>query len=416
MAKHKFNWTPVGTQYEFYQDDLTKFLHMSGGYGSGKSKTLCYKLLKLSYQNRPHAGGLVVPAYSDFTRDVKVAMEDIFHESKIKAEYHGSEHRYKLPWSRGYMYVATAEKKIRGPNWSYAGINELTLISMERYREVIGRVRIKGASNPQIVSSGTPEGLASEYYEAFVEKPMKNSRILYMDTRDNAHNLEDGYIQSLFDTYPTQLIDAYLKGLWVNLSGNRFYFAYDPKNNTKHTKVNPDLGYIASMDANVDPFCCAIWQMQGRKFVGIDEIVLEGGDGYKIENMIQAMAAKGYGPSNTTICPDPTFKNRNVIGKTLAQILKDTGFQVHMKNTAPRMRERQIHMNNLFEKGIIEVNPITQPKTNKDFMAVEVDKITFEKLKTNPKLTHLSDGADYMVDVYMPFNGHKAANYTTNIR
>ncbi len=416
MRKFRFKWNPVGTQYDFYKDDTTKFLHMSGGYGSGKSKTLCHKLLKLSKLNAPYPGGLVVPSYSDFTRDVKVALEDIFHESNINAEYHGGEHRYKLPWTKGYLYIATAEKKIRGPNWAYAGINELTLINLERYREVIGRVRIKGASHPQIASSGTPEGLASDYYEIFVEKPWKDSRILYMDTRDNAHNLNPAYIQSLYDTYPAQLIDAYLKGLWVNLKGNRFYFAYDSKLNEKQNKPREHQNFIAAMDMNVDPFCVSIWQLWGNKFVGMDEIILEGGEGYKVENMIAAMQARGYGPINTEICPDPSAKNRNVTGKTVAQILKDAGYKVNMKPAAPRFRERQINMNNLFEKQLIEVNPVTQPKTKKDFMAVEVDPITFEKSKSNPKLTHFSDGVDYMVDIYAPFNRHKAATYTAGIR
>lgn len=416
MKKIKFNWHPVGAQYDFWRDDDTKFLHMSGGYGSGKSKTLCHKLLKLSYLNRPYAGGLVVPAFSDFTRDVKVAMEDIFHESNIKAEFHGGEHRYKLPWTKGYMYVATAEKKIRGPNWAYAGINELTLIKMERYREVIGRVRVKGAPNAQIVSSGTPEGIASEYYEIFVEKPWNNSRIVYMDTRENEHNLNPEYIPNLLASYPRQLIDAYLKGLWVNINGNRFYFAYDSQKNDRQTKADPYLPYIVAMDMNVDPFCASVWQRQGSKFVGIDEICLEGGEGYKVENMIDALEARGYGPANTQICPDPTAKNRNIIGKTVAKILEDRGYQVHMRPAAPRFRERQINMNNLFEKQIIEVNPVTQPKTRKDFMAVEVDSITFEKNKSNPKLTHFSDGVDYMIDIFMPFKGHKTGNYTTKIR
>lgn len=416
MKKLRLKSEFVGAQHDFMDDLTSKFLHLSAGYGFGKSRTLVYKVLLLSYLNKDMPGGIVVPSYTDFTRDVKIAFEDVFNENNIQADYHGSEHKYKFPWTKGALYVATAEKKIRGPNWAYAGINELTLISLERYREVIGRVRIKEAQYPQICSSGTPEGLASDYYEIFVEKPWAGSRILYGDTRENEHNLNPGYIQNLYNSYPKALLDAYMKGLWVNLQGNRFYFAYDPIKNDKQNKVRDDLNYIAAMDMNVDPFCVSIWQHVGNKFVGIDEIALEGGEGYKVENMVAAMQTRGYGPINTVVCPDPSAKNRNVTGKTVAQILKDAGYQVQMKPAAPRFRERQINMNNHFEKGLIEVNPVTQPKTKKDFMAVEVDQITFEKSKANPKLTHFSDGVDYMVDVYAPFNKHKAANYTTQIR
>jgi hypothetical protein len=407
----------VGAQWEFMNDLKTKFLHLSAGYGFGKTRTLCYKLLDLSIRNAPHPGGLVVPSYSDFTRDVKVALEDIFHENKIDAKFHGAEHSYKLPWTKGKLYVATAEKKIRGPNWAYAGINEVTLISLERYREVVGRVRIKGADFPQIVSSGTPEGIASEYYAIFAENPWANSRILYGDTRENAHNLEPTYIQSLLDSYPKQLIDAYLKGLWVNLTGNRFYYSYDSKNNEQENKPDENLPFLIAMDFNVDPLTCSIWQQWGNKFIGIDEIVLEGGEGFKTENMVKALAARGYDKRNSVICPDPAGKNRNTSGKTDVEILRDNyGFTVHVKAAAPRFRERQINMNNLFEKGRIIVNPVTQKWTKKDFIAVECDPITLEKVKKNPKLTHLSDGVDYMIDIYSPFNDHRSRNDVYKLR
>jgi hypothetical protein len=73
-------------------------------------------------------------------------------------------------------------------------------------------------------------------------------------------------------------------------------------------------------------------------------------------------------------------------------------------------------MNNLFEKRRIVVNPLTQPKTKKDFMAVEIDPVTLEKIKKNPKLTHLSDGVDYMVDIFAPFNDHRTQNTVARIR
>lgn len=416
MSKIVLDPVLVGAQHDFIDDDYSRFLHLSAGYGFGKTTALCYKLLLLSMANRPYAGGLVCPSFPDFKRDVLPVLEDILAKHSIPYMYHGTDHWFRFPWSKGRVYVATGEKKLRGPNWAFACVNELTLLPIERYREVIGRVRVKGASVPQIASSGTPEGLTSEYYQIFVEAPWKGSRCLYGDTRENAHNLDPNYIQNLFNTYPKQLIDAYLKGLWVNLQGNRFYFSYDPKTNDKQTKAELHAPYICAMDMNVDPFCVSIWQRKGNKFIGIDEIVLEGGEGYKVENMIAAMEARGYTPENTTICPDPSAKNRNVTGKTVAQILKDHGFSVHMKPAAPRFRERQINMNNHFEKGLIEINPLTQPKTKKDFLAVEIDPITFEKKKDNPSMTHLSDGVDYMVDVYAPFNKHKSAIYQTKIR
>lgn len=412
----KITYRPVGAQKEFFNDDATKLLHLSAGYGFGKTTALLYKLLKLSRLNFPFHGGLVVPTYTDFKRDVMPAFEGIFDKHKIRARFHGSDHYYNFPWTTGRLYVTTAERKIRGPNWAYAGINELTLISTERYRDVIGRVRVKGAKAPQIVSSGTPEGLASEYYELFVERPMTGSKILYGDTRENAHNLDPGYVDMVLASYPKALADAYIRGLWVNLAGNRFYFEYDPARNDKENKVRNDMQFICAMDFNVEFLSASIWQYHGGIFHGLDEIVLEGGEGYNVENMIRALEAKGYGPYNTVICPDPAGKSRNTSGKTEVEILENAGYIVKTRAAAPRFRERQINMNKLFETGKILVNPKTQPKTKKDFMSVECDPHTLEKVKTNKKLTHLSDGCDYMVDIYSPFNDKRTINHIERLR
>lgn len=407
MSLLEINAKLVGAQYDFYHDDETRFLHLSGGYGSGKTTVLAHKLLKLSILNAPYDGGLVVPTFADFKNDFLPVMEGILNDNGIDFEYHGTDHKFKFPWSKGFLRVFTADKKIRGMNVAYIGINELCLISKDRYLEAIGRVRIKQAKFPQVVSSSTPEGYASPYYSIFVENPWKGSKILYMNTMENEHNLDPNYIQSLRNSYPKQLIDSYLHGLWVSLSGNRFYYAYDP---TKNDKINaPDYSdqFYCAMDQNVDPFCSSIWQRAGNKFIGIEEIKLSGGDGFRVENMTAALKARGYTGRNTIICPDPTAKNRSVNGAPVREILEREGYQVIMRNVAPRFRERNINMNKHFEKGLIEINPKTMIGLKKDLIAVEMDQVNFEKVKTNHDLTHFSDGLDYLVDVYSPFNSHK---------
>lgn len=416
MRTYKASTELVGSQWDFIQDTSTKFLHLSAGYGFGKTRTLCYKLLQLSKMNYPHPGGLVVPSYTDFSRDVKVAMADILDHHKIRFKYHGGEHWYKFPWTPGKLYVATAEKKIRGPNWAYAGINELTLISLERYREVTGRIRIKDAKAPQIASSGTPEGIASEYYSIFVENPWKNSRCLYGDTRDNAHNLEEGYIQSIIDSYPAALVDAYIRGLWVNMAGNRFYYSYDPMKHDKANEADWSTYFHASMDLNVDPFCVTLWQERANRLVAVDEIILEGGAGYRTENMLDAMGQRGYTANNTFIYPDPSSKSRNTRGAPDAELMKQRGYNVRVRSAAPRFRQRQLNVNNRFDKMQLEIHPTKTPKLKKDLLAVETDPITFEKVKKNPQLTHSSDGMDYMIDILMPFTDHRSKVSTHTIR
>src|SRR6266576_2573685 len=109
-------------------DRKTKLLHLSTGFGGGKTYILCHKLLQLSAANRPHPGGLISPDYQDFKRDVLPEMEKILTDQDVEYNYHKTDHYFTFPWTPAPLFVMSADKKIRVPNWSYAGINEVTLI------------------------------------------------------------------------------------------------------------------------------------------------------------------------------------------------------------------------------------------------------------------------------------------------
>ena len=406
IQKLKLEITPNKHQKEFLDDMFTKLLHLSTGFGGGKTHVLCYKMLMLSYLNRPHPGGLVVPDFRDYKKDVLPEFESILEKNNIKYHYHQTEHYFKFPWSRGRLYVVSAEKKLRGPNWAYAGINEVTLIPLVRYKEVLGRVRLKGAKCPQIVSVGTPEGFASEYYDYFFEHPPRNFRVIFGSTDDNKANLHDDYLSLLDDAYDKKMQDAYRRGLWVNMTGSPFYYSHNPVKNWDKT-LNPQMGdqYHIAMDFNVDPFCASIWLYDGFSIYGVGQIKLVGGEGYSTYNMIEAMKARGYGPHNSIIYPDPAGKARSTKGIPDIKILEQAGYTCRVRSAAPQFRRRQLNVNNLLDKSRIKFNPDLMPDVRKDFEAVEQDIVTLEKKKDNVNLTHFSDGVDYLCDILFPFSG-----------
>lgn len=426
MATYKI---PYGTgknkhQKEFDEDLTTKFLHLNSGYGGGKTFALVQKGLKLSYLNRPYPGGLVVPSFRDYKRDVLPIMEDVLDQAKLidKCRYHKTDAYWQFPWTPGKLYVASAETKLRGPNWAYALINEITLMPWERYREAVGRVRIKNTPNPQIASVGTPEGTASDLYEHFVLNPMERSRIIYGDTRDNAANLASDYIKSLMDSYDPIALKAYLMGLFINMNGHQFYYALDPNKNYDDTIVEDATApVLVTMDFNVDPFCVSLWQRHWNKerdwveYHAFGEIILQGG--HQTEHMARALIERGYTPERTTIFPDPHGKSRSTQGNPDVVTLMHAGFkQIRTANVAPQFRRRQLGVNNLLDKARIKVNPKKCPWLKRDLEAVEQDPVDYSKLKKNPKLTHSSDGMDYMLDLLEPLSGAKPKSGSTRIR
>jgi hypothetical protein len=432
----KIRYVRVPHQAEFHDDITSKYLHLSTGFGGGKSYSLVMKAFQLSRLNQGIPGGCVVPSIADYKKDLLPLFEQILDENRVRYRYHKTDKWFCFPWSSGRLYIVTAEKKIRGPNWGYALGNEITLIPYERYKEVIGRVRIKSAPVPQIASSGTPEGTGHWLYEQFIETPLPRSRIVYGDTRANAANLSDDYIRALEESFDPVMLDAYLRGLFVNMKGSRFYYAYDPaRNDNAQLEAIAGLETHVSLDYNVAPMVATLWHvvsvMNGNgvpvldsfgrpllKAVAYDQIVID--DGADIHRMSRALFGYGLDPETTTLYPDPAGRARNTAvegAKSNNTILKECGWhRIKVRSSAPRFRARQLGMNNLLARGLIQLNPKTCRALKKDFEAVEQDSATYEKIKENPKLTHASDGADYFIDLVFPLSGHKPENRSVTIR
>lgn len=365
------------------------------------------KAFQLSFINKDIPGGLLCPTYGDFKRDVLPLIEEILGDHKIKHDFVNM--KFRFPWSKAPMYVVTGKQKIRGPNWGWGVINELTLIEYVRYREFIGRVRLKRSVCPQIASCGTPEGYGSDYYEHLIEKPFSpNIKVVYGSTRANAHNLSEDYIPSLTASFDKVMLDAYLEGLFVNMVGNRFYYAYDMKNEDRDIPSfdGEETVYIA-MDFNVEFMTSTVWRYDGRMLRGIDEIVIP--NNAQTEAMCKEMKRRGYLPDNSILFPDTAGKSRKTTGKPDIEVLKQEGYRdIRYKNAAPQFRVRQLNGNNLLEKKIVKINPDKMPHMKRDFMAVTQNTMNNEKIKDNAKLTHASDGFDYMVDLLFPFSGRRS--------
>jgi hypothetical protein len=164
------------------------------------------------------------------------------------------------------------------------------------------------------------------------------------------------------------MIQTFRDGLWVNMTDNLFYYSYNPRINHDETIVREDWDqFHVSMDFNVDPFCATIWGYDGYSLSGIDQIELKGSDGYRTENMIQALVARGYRPNNTVIYPDPAGKARSTKGLPDVTILRNAGYEVRVKSAAPSFRSRQLNVNNLLDKGLIKFHPLKCRGLKKDF-------------------------------------------------
>jgi len=401
-------WDMLPGQKKCWENDHSETILFSSGLGSGKSHVLVKKLIKYSVINKGIAGGLLVPNYSSFKRDIHPLMIQITEEMGLVQgkhwQYNQMDKTYKFIWSSAPLYVFTAENAIAGPNLGWGGINEHSLIQYERVKEFLRRIRIKNVPLKQKFMAGTPEDVFG-WLEDFValqkdlnEKNPNAFAIVYADTRENIF-IDDAYRAHLEAMLDSEALRVFASGEIIRIGGNYFYYAFKTeKNVSDEAAYNPDALIYANLDFNVGRMAATLAHKHDAKtFHFFDEIYLQGNSG--TGEMASAISSR-FSKDKVILTLDASAKNRKTSGMSDVQILIEHGFkqeQIRYKRSNPKFRERQLLVNGKLDKCEILFNPKCK-RTIRDIKNVQQNKATFEKDKTDLDLTHFSDTIDYLID------------------
>lgn len=410
-------------QSVFYEDLMSKIIMLSAGLGGGKTHVLCRKMLQLSALNAGHPGGLLCPTFKDFRRDVKPEMQKILEDEMGLREkkhywFNKSYAEYTFIWNKKPLYILTGEQPIAGPNLAYCGINEFSLIRFERIKEMLRRVRLKEAPYLQRCLAGTPEDIHA-WLEDFVEMQEKLNEtdpnafnLIYADTRENIH-IDPEYRAHLESMLDEQALKVFASGMIVRLGGDYFYYSFSRPKNVKPCQHDPEKIVHVGLDFNVGKMAASFNhvyndRLKGKKIETFGELLLEGdSDTPKMGKAILERFPK----ERIVITCDSSGKNRQRTGVSDVQALLDLGFhkeQVRYKRSNPRLRERQLLINGIFAKERYSVDPSCR-RVIKDFEKVQQSKIDYTKIKDkDDKLTHFSDGLDYLFDFEYNFDLRKS--------
>jgi hypothetical protein len=243
-------------------------------------------------------------------------------------------------------------------------VDEIDIMPPEKakigWRKIIARMRynIKGLANGIDVTT-TPEGFRfvhNQFVKQVQEKPelSKLYGLVQASTYDNASNLPDDYIPSLLQSYPPQLIDAYINGKFVNLQTGTVYIAYDrAKNNCDDTLQDGEAIFVG-MDFNVGKMAAIVHVKRDGLPRAVDEIV----GAYDTPDMIRRIKerfwrydGKTYQPSRQIrIYPDASGGSRKSqnASETDIALLKQAGFIVSAPAANPPVKDRVNSMNAMF--------------------------------------------------------------------
>jgi phage terminase large subunit len=362
-------------QQTFVEDVNTRFLGLVAGYGSGKTYAFCVKGLYLAYLNAGHDGMLLEPTNSMAADILVPSFTDLLNQYRIPHQYKAAPYpTFTLYFEQGVstIYIRSAEnfKRLTGFNLAWFGVDEADTISkrlaVHMWRVLQSRLRAR-APYVQGFTTSTPEGF-NFLYEYFVKepedrakenRPITNRRIIHASTYDNIDNLEPGYIQSLLEEYPSNLIESYLNGQFVNLTSGNVYKSFTRKeNNTQLSlddfddkKANDLAPLHIGVDFNIDKTCGIVHVIKDDIPYAVDEIVKQ----RDTEQLIQTIKSKFPGRS-ITIYPDASGSSRNTNAThTDIQLLKQGGFFVRVSSKNPQVKDRINAMNARFKNGAGEI-------------------------------------------------------------
>ena len=236
------------------------------------------------------------------------------------------------------------------------------------WRKIQARMRYKipGLKNGIDVTT-TPEGFLATH-KLFVEDPLNkpelkaNYGLIQASTHDNAANLPDDYIPSLLESYPDELIQAYLHGQFVNLKSGTVYHSYNrvTHNSSETIKPNGEILFIG-MDFNVQKMAARVCVKRSNGFHCVAELK----DIFDTPAMIRVLKERWGGKHRIIIYPDASGAGRSSTNASTSDIklLLAAGFEVRVNPSNPFVKDRVNAVNAAFSKGKLRVNARECPDT-----------------------------------------------------
>ena len=329
------------------------------GFGSGKTQVALIRMIATMFEF-PRANMLYLAPTFPLIRDIWYPkVEEFLTDLGLGFKINKSEHVIYIH-GHGKIYCRTMENpsRIVGFEILDAFLDELDILPEEKAIEVIRktkarmRQKIKGKDSQMYVTT-TPEGYKATY-KMFKKDPLPNSELIQMSTYSNAKNLPDGYIDDLKGSYPSQLIEAYLNGIFVNLTAMPVWCEFQRDLHDSKEKVKKsDNSLIVGMDFNVGRGCAVIFVRRGKELHAVDEVV----NSYDTPDTIRVLQER-YPSKTITVYPDASGKSRKSVNATISDfaLLKEAGYTIKALNRNPNIKDRIIATNTLFMNGCGERN------------------------------------------------------------
>jgi len=306
-----------------------KFNAFVGGYRSGKTFVGCVRLWMLAAQYPGIKLGYFAPTYP--------MIQDIFYSTitevgemlslewgvSLTVDINVSRKEARLfvdgvEYSMVKCRAMEHAHRIVGFDISHAQIDEIDTMKRDKadaaWKKIIARMSSKRPDYPvnTVDFTTTPEGF-NFVHDLFVVQAQDNPALArhysltQASTRENAKNLPEDYIQSLYDTYPSQLVDAYVDGEFVNLTSGTVYHNYNRERCRSTEKIIDGEPLLIGQDFNVGKMASTVYVKRSNGWHAVAELC----DLFDTPDVIRVIEDRWKNQGHRIIMyPDASGKNR----------------------------------------------------------------------------------------------------------
>lgn len=345
-----------------------KFRAFVAGFGSGKTWVGSAALCQHAWEWPRINAGFFAPTYPQIRDIFFPTIEEVAFDwglsTKIR-EANKEVHLYSGGRYRTTIICRSMERpgEIVGFKIGKALVDELDVMKVEKaqiaWRKIIARLRQKadGLVNGVDVTT-TPEGFKfvyQQFVKQVAEKPevAKLYGLVQASTYDNGKNLPDDYIPSLRASYPPQLIEAYIRGQFVNLASGSVYAAFDRKLNHTPAQIAPGEALHIGMDFNVLNMTAVISVIRNDRPLTLGELTKVRDTPTMARMLRERFKDQGHA---VTIYPDASGANtssKNASESDLT-ILRQAGFSIQANAANPAVKDRVNSVNALILNDVGE--------------------------------------------------------------
>lgn len=342
-----------------------KFRAYVAGFGSGKTWVGCGGLMQHFWEYPRINAGYFAPSYPQIRDIFYPTVEEVAADWGLNVKINESNkevHIFEGRKSRGTIICRSMERPdtIVGFKIGKALCDELDVMKADKaqqaWRKIIARMRYKvdNLKNGVDVTT-TPEGFRfvhSQFVKQLSEKPALGDMygLIQASTYDNEANLPDDYIDSLFQSYPPQLIDAYLRGQFCNLTSGSVYPNFDRKLNHSDAEIKPGEPLHIGMDFNVLRMAAVAYVVRDGNPIAVEELV----DVRDTPDMARLIGERWRDNGHAiTIYPDASGQNTSSkkASESDISILKQAKFTINVGSTNPAVKDRVLSTNAMLLNG-----------------------------------------------------------------